>query len=101
MNLDKTGANISFTAKKNKEYKLYKTVNEKEILLESISEKSGIINILDSNIFKYNEITYYLIDEQNNISEKIEIKPKDYLMNSLNNQIKNNKRKWYVKANFN
>ena len=101
VNLDKTGANISFTAKKNKEYKLYKTVNEKDILLESISEKSGIINILDSNIFKYNEITYYLIDEQNNVSEKIEIKPKDYLMNSLNNQIKNNKRKWYVKSNFN
>lgn len=99
--LDKMGATASFTAKKNKEYKLYKKIENTSELIATINEQSGKIKIIDNNIFKFNEITYYLVDEQSNKSDEIIIKPKEYLMNLLNNEITQNKRKWYVRSSFN
>lgn len=98
--LDKVGANISFPTKKNKEYKLYKKTKNSEEIIAHISEQSETINITDSNIFKFNEISYYLMDEQNNKSDEVVIKPKDYLMNLLDSELTKNKRKWYVKSLF-
>lgn len=98
--LDKVGANISFPTKKNKEYKLYKKTKNSEEIIAHISEQSETINITDSNIFKFNEISYYLMDEQNNKSDEVVIKPKDYLMNLLDSELTKNKRKWYVKSSF-
>lgn len=98
--LDKVGANISFSTKKNKEYKLYKKTKNGEEIIAHISEQSETINITDSNIFKFNEISYYLMDEQNNKSDEVVIKPKDYLMNLLDSELTKNKRKWYVKSSF-
>ena len=98
--LDKVGANISFSTKKNKEYKLYKKTKNNEEIIAHISEQSETINITDSNIFKFNEISYYLMDEQNNKSDEVVIKPKDYLMNLLDSELTKNKRKWYVQSKF-
>ena len=98
--LDKTGATISFSARKNKEYKLYKKIDNETNLLKTIYEQSGKITFIDNNIFKFKEITYYIVDESGKKSEEIKIKPKDYLMNLLNNEISQNKRKWYVKSAF-
>lgn len=98
--LDKVGANISFPTKKNKEYKLYKKTKNSEEIIAHISEQSETINITDGNIFKYNEISYYLMDEQNNRSDEVVIKPKDYLMNLLDSELTKNKRKWYVQSKF-
>ena len=98
--LYKTGATISFSARKNKEYKLYKKIDNETNLLKTIYEQSGKITFIDNNIFKFKEITYYIVDESGKKSEEIKIKPKDYLMNLLNNEISQNKRKWYVKSAF-
>ena len=98
--LNKYGANISFSSKKNKEYKLYRKIKNDEKIIKDIKEKSDKLIIVDSDIFKYDEISYYLIDEQNNKSDEIKIKPKDYLINFLNKEITSNKRKWYVKSSF-
>lgn len=96
INLDKSGAIINFKARKNKTYNLYKIVNGNETLLRTIKEQSGDVNIVDSNIFKDDQIEYYILDNQNNRSNSIEIRPKDYIMNYLNSQIISGKKKWYV-----
>ena len=96
INLDKSGANINFKAKKNKIYNIYKIVDEDEILLKTIKEQSGDINILDADIFKDEEIEYFVIDNQDHKSDVVKIRPKDYIMNYLNSQIISGKKKWYV-----
>lgn len=100
VSMSKMGANISFTAQKNKEYKLYRKIDDNEEVIDNVKEKSEKVSVIDNNIFKYDKITYYLLDEQNNASEQITIRPKDYLMNLLNSEISKNKRKWYVKSSY-
>lgn len=96
INLDKTGANINFKAKKNRIYNIYKIVDENEVLLKTIKEQSGDINILDADIFKDEEIEYFIKDNQDHKSDVVKIRPKDYLINYLNSQIISGKKKWYV-----
>ncbi len=88
------GANISFLALPNKEYNLYKLINGKKELVNCYKNKLGHIDYFDNNIFNFNEICYVLSDNEK--EEQIKIRPKDYIVNKLNNQIKTSKKKWYV-----
>ncbi len=96
LTLDKYGANISFNARRNKKYTLYRQSQTETTTLQEVKEKSGKITILDNDAFKYNQITYYVVDNNNQTSKQITIKPKDYLINQLNNEVLSNKKKWYV-----
>lgn len=93
--MSKKGAFITFNTRKNQEYKLIKITGNNSTIYKTINENSGLIEILDEDIFQYNNVTYY-IESTDNISEKIEIRPKDYLVTLLNNEMLTNKRKWYV-----
>lgn len=91
------GATISFKTSKNLEYNLYKKCDNNKILLATIKENGNEFCYLDNQIFEYNNIEYYLEDNSNTcISETCKIKPKDYLINKLNNEIYSGKRKWYI-----
>ncbi len=92
--LNKTGANLTFNANKSKQYSIIKQTNKGVEEIANIVEQSGEISILDKNIFVFDEIKYVL---KCNLEEKeIKIRPKDYLINLLNNEIKIGKKKWYV-----
>ena len=96
VSLDKYGAKISFDARRNKTYKVYrKTANELTEIGE-IVEQSGAVEIEDKDIFRFNEVNYYVVDNSNISSKEVKILPKDYLINQLNNEILTNKKKWFV-----
>jgi len=91
----KNGAKLSFNTIKNLNYKLVKqTENQKEIIAE-ISNKSGLFEVIDSNIFQHDKIEYYVLNDIET-SKIIEINPKNFLINLLNNEILNGKKKWLV-----
>lgn len=92
--MDRSGAKISFNANKSQTYTIFKQTNKGNSILAEYSEKSGEICCVDNNIFTYDEITYVIktLTEQ----KEIKIRPKDYLINLLNNEIISNKKKWYV-----
>lgn len=95
VSVSKYGANINFIARRNQEYSIIKIVDNKETIINNVKEQSGEINFLDTDIFNYSKITYCI--KSNNLeSNKLEIYPKDYLINQLNNELLNNKRKWSV-----
>ena len=95
--IDKNGFNLQLMAEKNKVYNIYKTINGTTTLLECIKNKNENVTINDYNIFKYDTIEYHIEEQNFNIiSEKITIKPKEYLINYLNNELLSNKKKWYV-----
>lgn len=95
--VDKTGANISFEAKKCCVYNIFKQTNKGKVLLESIREQNAQINFKDKNIFNFDTIEYYITDENNIlIGNSKKIKPKDYLINMFNNEIISSKKKWLV-----
>lgn len=97
VSLDYLGAIIQFDALKNKEYKLYKMANNTIMLLLEVKNTNKVITFNDKNIFKDDEIEYFLEDYSNSIiSEKIKIRPKDFLINYLNNEFLSTKKKWYV-----
>ena len=51
----------------------------------------------DYNIFKHDEIVYYITDANNNLlTQEIKIKPKEYLIGILENELISTKKKWYV-----
>lgn len=87
-------AEISFDCVKNCEYEIIKNVNNKENCLNTVKDYNGTYTLTDSDIFNYDEICY-IIKSSFGIEKKI-IRPKDYLINKLNNQILNSKKKWYV-----
>ena len=91
--LSKSGAKISFTALKTKEYTVIKRTDKDEILSQ-IKDVSKVIELTDKDVFNFEEITY--IVKSDDLYEEITIRPKDYLINLLNNEILNGKRKWYV-----
>ena len=91
--LSKSGAKISFTALKSKEYVVIKRT-DKEKVLSNIKNTSKVIEIIDKDIFNHEEITY--IVKSDDLHEEITIRPKDYLINLINNEITNGKRKWFV-----
>ena len=92
--LDRSGAKILFDATKSKNYTLLKVTNKNSSVLGEYTEKSGKICCEDNNIFAFDEITYIL--KSGSEQKEIKIRPKDYLINSLNNEILSNKKKWYV-----
>ncbi len=96
VNINKTGSTVQFDSKKYKNYRLYKEIDNKKQLLSEISDRSGMIEILDNDIFQYHEIKYYLMDDSNNKSKEIKIRPKDYLINLLNSEIQSSKKRWSV-----
>lgn len=93
--MSKSGANITFNTRKNQEYNLIKVTDDDKIIYKTINESSGFIEILDTDVYKHNSVTYYLETSEKE-SDKITIRPKDYLVTLLNNEMLTNKRKWYV-----
>ena len=53
-----------------------------------------MIELTDKDVFNYEEITY--IVKSDDLYEEITIRPKDYLINLINNEITSGKRKWFV-----
>lgn len=95
VDIDKSGSIISFFAKKNNIYNVYKKINGEEFLIKEISDTNGLTIFQDKNIFKNENIDYYIKNENNVIISKIyNIKPKDYIVNLLNNNIL--AKNWYV-----
>jgi len=91
--LTEKGADISFAPKKNLIYNLFKN-NQ---IIATIKDSSTPFNLIDNDIFNHTEIEYYLKNEKDEIiSEQIKIRPKDYLINMLNNTISSGKYKWYI-----
>lgn len=94
VNLTKFGAEISFATKRNKNYTLSRFINDKSEVIKEFTETSSTVNYLDDNIFNYDKICYKLTDGQN--ESEVTIYPKEFLINSLNNQLSATKKKWYV-----
>ncbi|MBR6779129.1 MAG: transglycosylase domain-containing protein [Clostridia bacterium] len=95
--IDKFGANICFDAQKNINYKLCKITNGTKKILLDIKEKQETLSLIDNDIFGFENIEYYIEDIDGNIiSNCVNIRPKDYLVDLLNNQILKGKKKWYV-----
>jgi len=97
VSVDKSGAYLSFDAKKCENYNIFKQTKEGEILLESLNEKHGNVTFKDDDIFRFSEISYYITNSKNERIGHIKtIRPQDYLINLLNNKIISNKKKWLV-----
>ena len=95
--MSKSGFVLEFMAEKNKKYNIYKLVNNEKQLLKEITNSNKYETIVDYNIFKFDNIEYYIEDETNKIkSDIIKIKPKEYLINELNKELTSSKKKWYV-----
>ena len=95
--LSKSGFAMSFIAKKNCEYSIYKETHGNKELLQVVKDTNGEVKIIDNNIFNYDNICYSIVDSTNKqLCEDIKIRPKDYLINMLNSEILNNKKKWLV-----
>lgn len=92
--IDKYGANICFNVNENDSYRLFKVSSSGTDTIE-ISVSGNVFHYQDKNIFEHDEITYYYT--RNNIkSNSITIRPKDFLITLLNNEIANGKKKWSV-----
>lgn len=93
--LDKSGSYLYFDASMYKTYILTKQCNGQTTILANISEKSGKIEIKDTDVFKYDEIEYILTSTDKVISSA-KIRPKDYLIGLIESQMLNGKLKWFV-----
>ena len=93
--MDKTGSYIYFDAIKSNHYSLIKAYGDSNFILESVMEKNGKIEIKDSDIFKHNEITYSLVCNEE-IVATAKIRPKEYLLNLIEQQMLNGKSRWFV-----
>lgn len=91
--VDKSGATITFSPLINA--KLIKITDKDYILIENTNEKV-IGEYIDNDIFRFDEITYYIETNAGITGEKVKIRPKDYLATLLEKEILSNKRKWYV-----
>lgn len=95
--ITKHGANLCFNAEKHKNYILIKETSSSKEELTTITNNSRVFYHLDNKIYQHEKITYYIINETGEIiSNKLEIKPKEFLVNLLNNEIINGKKKWSV-----
>lgn len=97
VNIIEKQAEISFTPNKSEVYNLYKKADNKLYLLATIKDSAVPYVFIDYDLFKYEEIEYFIQNDCNAIvSEICKIKPKDYLVNKLNNEIFYGKNKWYI-----
>ncbi len=94
--IDKFGATLAFEAVKYKEYSIVKKTINKQVEIACINEKSGLVEFEDNNVFTHDEITYFLVDETGTSSNYVTIKPKEFLINTLNLEILNGKKRWSV-----
>lgn len=95
VNLSKNGCYIYFDAKKFNNYTILKSTSNNNAILAKISEKSGIVETKDTNIFKHDEITYTLLCDDKLIATT-KIRPKDYFLGLIESQMLNGKSKWFV-----
>jgi len=97
VDVDKSGAIINLKTKKTNIYNINKRTKNSNNVLKTFNEQNGTQQLKDNNIFTYNEIEYYITNENGDIiSEIITIKPKDYLINLFNNEMLSSKKKWLV-----
>ncbi len=97
VSLDKSGAVISFDAKKHNSYIVMKHTKDGCKTLDTIYGQNGKVLIKDNDIFRLDNIEYYIADSNNEIISDIKkIRPKDFLINMLNNEILSSKKKWLV-----
>lgn len=95
--LSRLGIDLSFDSKKNKIYNVYRKYNNNKKLIQSIKDSSGNIQLKDTNIFSFDSLDYFIENEKGEVISEIKtVRPKDYLVNLLNNNITNGKHKWYV-----
>ncbi len=93
--IDNSKSILTFDADKYKEYYVYKTCKDNSILLGVVKDKSGNIEIIDNDIYNYETISYFIIQGENS-SNTVSIRPKDYLINRLNNEFLSGKKRWPV-----
>ncbi len=91
--LNKFGANLSFTAKRNRHYQILRLINGKQEVIKEVDETSEKIEFTDFNIFKNDQITYILTDGIN--KSEVTIYPKEFMLNELTKTV-TTKKKWYV-----
>jgi len=97
VDIEKSGAKISFLTSKNVEYYLCRKINTSTDILTKIKDNNGIFEFVDYDIFSYDEIEYFVQDNfGNKISNTVKIRPKDYLITMLNNSVTSGKYKWYI-----
>lgn len=97
VNVDQTGATISFETKRNEKYKIIKQTNNMKSMIKAIENENGCWFFKDNDVFQFDNIEYYITDDNDVlISEIIKIRPKDYLINYYNNEILSKKKKWLV-----
>ncbi len=94
--IDKLGSIISFDSKKYANYNVYKENKDGKSLVANVCEKSGKVELIDKNIFKHDEITYYIENDLGEKSNVIKVRPKDYLIGLLNNELSSGKKRWSV-----
>ncbi len=97
VSIQKNGAKICFEASKIYEYYIMKKTNSSIINIGKISNNNNMVEFIDNDIFRFDEIEYYITNKNSDIiSESIKIRPKDYLINILNSEIISGKKKWLV-----
>ena len=97
LELNKFGVFLSFDAKKYKTYNIFKITKHDFKLLDTIKEENGISLVKDTDVFQFDEIEYYIANEnEERISIIKKVRPKDYLINLLNNEVLSSKKKWLV-----
>lgn len=97
INIDKSVTTLIFEAKKCCNYNIFKQTNQGKVLLGAIKEQNGKKIIYDKDIFNYETIEYFITDENGHLLSEIKkIKPQDYLITLLNNEILSSKKKWLV-----
>ncbi|MCQ2564741.1 MAG: hypothetical protein MJ152_02650, partial [Clostridia bacterium] len=94
--LDKSGCELSFNANCHREYTMYKCVDNNSTELCKIMDSGDRVTVKDTDIFKYETITYYILDENMEVIAETKVFPQDYLINTLNSSIKSGKKKWAV-----
>jgi len=95
--ISKSGSSLTFFAEKGNNYLVYKKVGSNINLLNDVIGSGKVITINDYNIFKHDEIIYYIADSKKNVlSKEVKIRPKEYLISLLENELISTKKKWYV-----
>ncbi len=95
VSIDRKSAKLTFNADKYKKYYIYKQIKDSTSLLGTVKDNVGTIEIEDKDIYNYDEISYYIIEGEN-CSNNVVIRPKDYLINLLNNEFLSGKKRWLV-----
>lgn len=95
ISIDRKGVKLDFLPKRSQIYYIYREDTSK-VLLNKIQNCETAITIRDKNIFDKDNITYYIEDSNGKIISEIKsIRPKDYLIGLVDNQILN-KKKWSI-----